>query len=178
MYFIIYKVTNLINGKFYTGKHRTLNINDDYMGSGHLIKKAIQKYGIENFVKEIIRICGSEKEMNLAEKILVVVDQEISYNLCAGGHGGFGFINNSAQLVAKRDKKENKIKGYLSNKDKMISSNKNWNIETAKSNGINAKINKTGIFHPDYKPKLLSEETKRKISESLKKRNIKISQEL
>ena len=31
--------------------------------------------------------------MNLAEKILVVVDQEVSYNLCHGGHGGFGYIN-------------------------------------------------------------------------------------
>jgi hypothetical protein len=31
--------------------------------------------------------------MNLAEKILVIIDFEVSYNICSGGHGGFGYIN-------------------------------------------------------------------------------------
>ncbi len=39
--------------------------------------------------------------MNLAEKILVVIDQEISYNLCDGGHGGFGFINRLVLIYIK-----------------------------------------------------------------------------
>ena len=89
MYYLIYKITNQINGKSYIGKHQTEDLYDDYMGSGKLLKRAIEKYGIENFTKYIIEIYDTEQKMNLAEKILVVTDNEISYNLCSGGHGGF-----------------------------------------------------------------------------------------
>jgi hypothetical protein len=64
------------------------------MGSGHLIKAAIKKYGIENFTKEILHIFSIEEEMNQKEKELVVLS-EMSYNLCEGGKGGFGFINSN-----------------------------------------------------------------------------------
>lgn len=93
MFYIIYKTTNLVNGKFYIGKHKTKDLNDGYYGSGKLLKNAIKKHGINNFHREILYSCKTEKEMNLLEKILVVPDREINYNLCPGGHGGFGYIN-------------------------------------------------------------------------------------
>ena len=51
---IVYKIINLINGKYYYGIHSTENIFDGYMGSGKTIVNAIKKYGVENFTKEII----------------------------------------------------------------------------------------------------------------------------
>ena len=95
MFYTIYKTTNLVNGKFYVGKHQTKNLDDGYFGSGKLLVRAVKKYGIKNFTTEIIAIYEHEWQMNLAERILAVVDSEISYNLCSGGKGGFSFINNS-----------------------------------------------------------------------------------
>lgn len=92
MHYIIYKITNIINGKYYIGKHQTKYPNDGYMGSGKLIKFAIKKYGIENFTKEILFVFDNEQDMNDKEKELVVVSEE-TYNLCEGGKGGFGYIN-------------------------------------------------------------------------------------
>jgi group I intron endonuclease len=52
---VIYKITNLINGKQYIGRDSKNNPN--YYGSGPAIKNAIKKYGKENFKKEIIEHC-------------------------------------------------------------------------------------------------------------------------
>ena len=108
MYYTVYKTTNLINGKFYIGKHQTQDLNDDYFGSGILINRAIKKHGIENFVKEILYIFDIEQEMNLAEKILVVIDSEVSYNICKGGQGGFSYINENNLAGHKYDVNEAK----------------------------------------------------------------------
>ena len=92
IYYTIYKITNNINGKYYIGKHQTFDLNDGYMGSGKLLKLAINKYGIENFTKEVLHIFKTEEEMNAKEKELVVISEQ-TYNLNEGGHGGFGYIN-------------------------------------------------------------------------------------
>ena len=92
MYFTIYKITNKINRKTYIGKHQTNDLDDGYFGSGKMLKRAIKKYGIENFTKEILFIFDTEAEMNYKEKELVEVGPN-SYNLCEGGKGGFGYIN-------------------------------------------------------------------------------------
>jgi len=96
MYFIIYKITNKLNNKIYIGKHQTKDINDSYMGSGKYIKRAINKYGIENFTKEIIEFCKDKEEMDNKEKIIVnenFIKCNNNYNLKIGGEGGFDYIN-------------------------------------------------------------------------------------
>ena len=96
MFYTVYKITNTINGKYYIGKHQTNNLNDGYMGSGKILKHAIKKYGIENFIKEILFVFDNEQEMNDKEKELVVVSEE-TYNLINGGIGGFNWLNNQYQ---------------------------------------------------------------------------------
>lgn len=93
MYYTIYKTINLINNKFYIGKHVTENPNDEYMGSGERIRYAIEKYGIQNFKKEILFIFDNEEEMNLKEKEILTPkflaeNKHICYNIAAGGQGG------------------------------------------------------------------------------------------
>lgn len=89
--FIIYEITNLINDKKYIGKHKTDDINDDYMGSGLLIRKAILKYGLEYFRKEILYIFDNEEDVINKEKELITDDVCKSnkfYNIAYGGQGG------------------------------------------------------------------------------------------
>ena len=52
---IIYKTTNLVNGKQYIGRDSRNNPN--YLGSGTAIKNAILKHGRDNFKKEILEYC-------------------------------------------------------------------------------------------------------------------------
>ena len=88
MRYLIYKITNLINEKYYIGRHSTKNVNDSYMGSGIGIKNAINKYGIENFKKEIIvETDSAEKLWKLEKKIINkdVVKDKMSYNNAFGG---------------------------------------------------------------------------------------------
>ena len=88
--YIIYKTTNLANSKIYVGRH-LLVTNDEYLGSGILIKRAIKKYGKENFFRETLEVCTSanvnEKEIFWIDK-LNSTNKEIGYNIANGGQGG------------------------------------------------------------------------------------------
>lgn len=89
MYYTVYKITNLINEKEYIGYHQTNNLNDGYMGSGKLIKLAIEKYGIENFKKEYIDIFDNRKDAEDLEAILVNEEYSLrkdTYNISLGGN--------------------------------------------------------------------------------------------
>jgi len=52
-----YITTNKVNGKQYVGMHSTDNVDDGYLGSGIAIINAINKYGKENFTREILWKC-------------------------------------------------------------------------------------------------------------------------
>ena len=89
---IIYKTINLINNKFYVGKHTQDEIEfDGYLGSGLLIMKAIEKYGKENFIRETLEETHTE-EIAFEREIywidcLSASDLSIGYNLTKGGEG-------------------------------------------------------------------------------------------
>src|SRR5574343_177718 len=88
---IIYKTLNLINGKFYIGKDTKDNPN--YFGSGIVLRRAIKKYGKENFMKQTIEVCSTEEELN--EREIYWIDKldarnpEVGYNMLKGGEGVF-----------------------------------------------------------------------------------------
>lgn len=90
MYGYIYITTNLVNGKKYIGQHRANEYDDKYFGSGSVLRKAIQKYGIENFINEILSVCETEEELNEQEIYFIqkykATDNPDFYNLCSGGY--------------------------------------------------------------------------------------------
>ena len=101
MKYTIYKITNTIDGKIYIGKHQTNNLDDGYMGSGKILRRAQDKHGLDKFVKEILHVFDTEEEMNAKEKELVTEEfclREDTYNLCVGGQGGFSYINSNPDV--------------------------------------------------------------------------------
>lgn len=65
-YGFVYLTTNKVNGKKYIGMHRAKE-QDGYLGSGKLLRRAIEKYGIENFEQKILAFADSEQELCLLE---------------------------------------------------------------------------------------------------------------
>jgi hypothetical protein len=92
MYYIVYKITNIVNDKTYIGVHKTENLDDGYMGSGIYLWRAIIKYGIDKFTREILYMAKNSVEMYQKEKELIVLSPT-AYNLKNGGNGGFDYIN-------------------------------------------------------------------------------------
>jgi len=90
-YYIVYKTTNKVNGKFYVGSHQTTKLDDGYLGSGKVLKLAIKKYGRQNFEREIICRCIDAKVMRIVEthfvKYHILRDKRACYNRSFSGTG-------------------------------------------------------------------------------------------
>lgn len=141
MYYI-YRITCNINNKTYIGQRKwNKDISaDKYMGSGVLIKKAQKKYGIDNFVKEILhKDINNKADVNLLEIYYIKLEKSKNkgeYNLTNGGEG-------NGHKHSQETK--NKISKSLINNKR--ASGKNLNNTNAKGN-------------------ILTEETKLKMSQS------------
>ena len=148
MKYVIYKTTNKTNGKFYIGKHQTENINDNYLGSGVALEKAIKKYEKDLFFKEILFIFETEDEMNKKEKEILTeefIATNKTYNMGVGGEGGSHFKGKSHTTETKQKLSE-------------LAKKRVHSAETKKKiSDVNRK-------------RVLSDETKKKLSEKAKER--------
>lgn len=99
-YHFVYKTTNTVNGHFYYGVHNTDNLDDGYLGSGTALKKAIKKYGVDNFKREIIKFCDTYDEAFEYEHELVneeLINNRMCYNQQIGGR----YFNTTGKVVVK-----------------------------------------------------------------------------
>ena len=141
MYYI-YLIVNSVNGKTYVGQRKSSKewYEDKYMGSGTLLKKAKQKYGIENFEKFLIQHCYSKEETNKAERSWIAEYRsrgKAEYNISDGGDGSAGFHHTEETKRRLSEAKKGK----------------------PKSDETRRKLSES------HKGKQASEETKRKLSE-------------
>ena len=173
-YYGIYKITNLVNGKMYIGQHVTDNLDDGYMGSGKLIKRALSKYGVENFRKEWLGFYEDEEELNYMERVFVDetwVSRSDTYNLKIGGEGGWSYINkhnlyNRIGMKGKHLAKETKQKISEATKGKNKGKTP-WN--KGKTNVYSQEtLQKWSTSHSNHKHTV---ETKAKISAKVRGKN-------
>ncbi len=101
-YGYIYLITNIINGKVYVGLH-VGNYDKYYYGSGKIIKKALKKYGKENFTREILIWCNDKISLDYCENFWInVFDSKkhtIGYNIMSGGKSGGKHSDESKQKM-------------------------------------------------------------------------------
>ena len=92
MFGYVYITTNLINGKKYIGKRSLPEFDTKYLGSGKLLKRAIKKYGRENFKCEVIKWCETEEDLNNSERYYIkqynAQKNNMFYNISEGGDWG------------------------------------------------------------------------------------------
>lgn len=166
--YTVYKTINLVNGKFYIGVHKTDNEDDDYLGSGKLISRAIKKYKFKNFRKEILgRFEDAKSAYELEAKLVTpeLVESYECYNMKRGGEGGFDYLNTSG-LNTKRDMSKNNLGG--------IACCKKFGSVPNASLGCKLSLAKRKEHFPEgtFKGRKHSEETKFKMSLARKKRKL------
>lgn len=180
---IIYKVTNLINGKCYIGQtthdlewRKKYHIYNTKYCKNYFLN-ALKKYGENNFNWEIIDTANSQKELDEKEKYYIsfykTLNKNLGYNLRDGGNGGTP--NEQARLnMSKAQKKRflnpnELLKLSKARKGKIgtmkgkhhTEENKIKMREISKLSYMNGRINnRKGIK--------LSEETKQKIRDANK----------
>lgn len=159
MYYTIYRITNIINKKTYIGMHKTNRLNDNYMGSGKLLKKAIQKYGIENFKKEILHVFDSYNDMVEKEEEILNEDfvlRSDNYNISLGGIGGSGPGSLNPMYGKKQTPRQKKVA-----RQTRINLNKKIIAERVEKHG-----NPWGEYRCDWTGRKHSNETKSKMRRS------------
>jgi hypothetical protein len=157
MPYTVYRTTNLVNGNFYLGCHKTLNPSDEYLGSGWQILKAIQKHGRQNFKKEVLFVSLEATAAFKKEKELIAEAQSdpACYNMHEGGYGGWDYVNRNrfAQTPEAREKGAAKRRGRPiaeSVKQAVAGANRKrvWTREARRKLGDAARIHRIGKPRP------------------------------
>lgn len=160
---IIYKITNNINGKIYIGQTtRSLEerLSEHKRKRKPLISKALRKYGIENFSIEIIYEASTIDELNKKEFEFIRKYNCITpngYNQCEGGGNTIGY-NHTKEAKERMSKAKSKI--YTGENNPMYG--KHHSDEAKKKMSEKRKNRK------------LTDEWKKKIGDSCKKKVINI----
>jgi hypothetical protein len=149
-------------------------MDDGYMGSGTRLYREKEKYGLDNFIKEILEYLPNREALALREKEIVNEDmlkEELCLNLMCGGKGGFISVEQQAYRSSC---------GGKANVIKLL----NDDNHRIKCHEIHSKISKGLWQNEDFRQNMLlnnpfnngeywsgryhTEETKRKIGDKTK----------
>ena len=162
---VIYKTTNLVNGKIYVGQDRYNN--PKYLGSGIALINSIKFHSKENFKKEILEHCALE-DLNEREvywiKELDSMNFEVGYNLNSGGKQ-----NTCISEITKQKLRKSRETVVFTDetRDKMSKSAKSRGDSSLEGRLLYYKYLKENNLklRPDY---VVSDVTKSKMSKSSK----------
>ncbi len=86
-YHFVYKTTCLVTNKYYIGIHSTNSINDNYLGSGKLLRECVKEHEFKKHIREIMMFALTREDLyNLeVEHITPVINDPLNMNLSRGG---------------------------------------------------------------------------------------------
>lgn len=130
----IYKITNILNEKFYIGMHSTDDLKDGYFGSGKYLWYSVQKHGKENHSLDILEYCENREELAKREAEIVtlnLLNDPKCMNIRLGGEGGWDHQNRIFAVQSAKAVKANE-------KMKLLAENSEWS--EAKSKKISSSL--------------------------------------
>jgi len=171
-YHFIYKTTNLLSGRYYIGMHSTDDLDDGYLGSGTYLRRAINKYGKENFKREILEFCDSRIELKSREEEVVnlrEIAKKECMNLRVGGTGSNTINYGIIPTMKTRKKMSKSHMGHTTSdetKRKISETLQGQNFTDERKQNISK--GRKGI--PSQTGRKFSEESKKKMSKAQKGR--------
>jgi len=183
----LYKITNIITGKCYIGvtiqpdiKRRwTKHINSvNYKEGCPILKKSMKKHGVKNFKFDILIICFDQDVVKYEKEYIKKFNSQVpnGYNILSGGQIGDGLVGykHSPETIEKikekgrlfRENNPNHFETYREKHKKALE-----HVDFSSSVKNSEKFKKAMIDRKEkYKigNKKVSEDTKKKISDSLK----------
>jgi len=167
--FYVYKITNLINGKFYVGEtkdpkqrfldHRKIARGGKakYPGKFHIIHAAITKYSIDNFKFEIIHTVSTKQESLDLEVIEIKNARDNNIEIYNIGNGG----RSNSGISGWKHTEESKKKMSESRKGKTFSDEHKKALSEAQSGERHSQFGKhQTIEWKENKGKLKSDDVK------------------
>jgi hypothetical protein len=164
----VYIWINKVNGKKYIGLHFG-QIDDGYIGSGVAFKRAIKKYGIDQFERKILyyEVKSEEnlykKEFEIINEMNAVFSTEF-YNITNFDPKGSHFINGKRHRLISEETKKKISKANEGKKHTKKTRKKMSKSRMGKKLSEEVKMNMSMAF----KGRKVSEETKKKISKAHK----------
>jgi group I intron endonuclease len=153
---VIYRITNLINGKFYIGQTIKLNPKkrfDQHKRSKTILGISIKKYGFENFVFQVICLCYNQLELNTKEEFFInkykSLISENGYNLTSYSNGRGVVHESTKQKISIGHKTKHNLlisrQNGLNSRGKKIGSNTSSNYVGVKLTNYNSWVAQTSI---------------------------------
>jgi group I intron endonuclease len=154
----IYKTTNLVNDRCYIGKKNKSEFDSSYYGSGIALQSAINKYGKQNFIVEVLHWATTVEELNQLEITAIAEHKSINntYNIAAGGDGGDTTSShpNKKAVIKKRGDGIKSWHSSLTEEAKIERGKKISAAKKGKSNGHE------GLVHSDITKQKMSNANK------------------
>ena len=120
-YGFIYLTTNKVNGMKYVGQ-KTYDKRGNwktYLGSGVYLKRAISKYGKDNFSRQILEECESKEILDDREMYWIqyfdAVNSKNYYNIASGGDGGNTLLGFTEEQLREHSRKQSLSKKGIIN---------------------------------------------------------------